>query len=59
MEEINAILGIDLEKATPDQAAKRAFEVCEELADCYEVGTLENSAFVALAAAINKVRGGQ
>ena len=59
MEEINAILGIDLEKATPEQAAKRAFEVCEEMADCYEVGTLENSAFVALAAAVNKVRGGK
>ena len=57
MEEINAILGIDLEKATPEQAAKRANEVCDELAECYEEGTLEHIAFVALSAAFGKVRG--
>lgn len=59
MEEINAILGIDLEKATPEQAAKRANEVCDELAECYEEGTLEHIAFVALSAAIEKSRGGK
>lgn len=57
MEEINAILGIDLEKATPEQAAKRANEVCDELADCYEEGTLEYISFAALSAAFRKVRG--
>ena len=57
MEEINAILGIDLEKATPEQAAKRANEVCDELSECYEEGTLENIAFTALSAAFRKVRG--
>lgn len=57
MEEINAILGIDLEKATPEQAAKRANEVCDEMAECYEEGTLENIAFTALSAAFRKVRG--
>lgn len=59
MEEINAILGIDLEKATPEQAMKRANEVCDELSECYEKGTLEHLAFVALSAAIEKGRGGK
>lgn len=59
MEEINAILGIDLEKSTPEKALERANEVCNELADCYEEGTLEHIAFGALSAAIEKGRGGK
>ena len=59
MEEINATLGIDLEKATPEQVAKRAYEVAIEYADCYEVGTFEYNAFSALATAIQMMRGGK
>lgn len=35
MEEINATLGIDLEKATPEQALVRLLEFAEEQADAY------------------------
>ena len=58
MEEINAAIGIDLNKATPEQVAKRAYEYAIEMADCYEVGTLEYEAFMALATAIQMIRGG-
>lgn len=59
MEEISATLGIDLNTATPAQVAKRAYEFCLEMADCYEPGTLEYSAFEALATAIQMTRGGE
>lgn len=59
MEEISATLGIDLSKATPEQAAKRAYEFSLEMADCYEPGTLEYSAFEALATVLQMVRGGK
>lgn len=58
MEEISATLGIDMNTATPEQVAKRAHEFAVEMADCYEVGTLEYSAFEALAVAIDMMRGG-
>lgn len=56
MAKVNATLGIDLDAATPKQAAKRAQEYCREMADCYERGTLERDAFMALAAAIQKIK---
>ena len=59
MEEISATLGIDLNNATPEQVAKRAYEFTLEMADCYEPGTLEYSAFEALATALQMVRGGK
>ena len=59
MEEICATLGIDLTKATPEQAAKRAYEFALEMADCYDPGSLEYSAFEALATAIQLTRGGK
>lgn len=59
MEEISATLGIDMEKATPEQVAKRAYEFALEMADCYETGTLEYSAFTALSVAIQMMRGGK
>ena len=59
MEEINATLGIDMNAATPEQVAKRAYEFSLEMADCYEPGTLEYSAFEALATAIMMMRGGK
>lgn len=55
---ISATLGIDLEKATPELVAKRAKEFAEEMADLYNPGTLERGAFDALAAAIEKMIGG-
>lgn len=58
MEEISATLGIDVNMASPAQVAKRAYEFSLEMADCYEVGTLEYSAFMALSTAINMMRGG-
>lgn len=58
MEEISATIGIDMNAATPEQIAKRAHEFAIEMADCYEVGTLEYSAFEALAIAIHMMRGG-
>ena len=59
MEEINATLGIDLNAATPEQVEKRAYEFALEMADCYEAGDLEYSAFSALATAIQMTRGGR
>lgn len=59
MEEINATLGIDLNTATPEQAAKRGYEFALEMADCYEPGDLEYSAFEALATVFQMVRGGK
>lgn len=59
MEEISATLGIDMNTATPEQVAKRAYEFSLEMADCYEPGTLEYSAFEALATALQMVRGGK
>ena len=59
MEEISATLGIDMNTATPEQVAKRAYEFSLEMADCYEPGTLEYSAFEALAICIQMLRGGQ
>ena len=59
MEEISATLGIDMTKATPEQAAKRAYEFALEMADCYEPGTLEYSAFEALAIVLQMLRGGK
>ena len=59
MEEISATLGIDINNASPEQVAKRAYEFALEMADCYEAGTLEYSAFEALAISIQMMRGGQ
>lgn len=59
MEEISATLGIDMNTATPEQVAKRAYEVCLEQADCYEVGTEEYTVFMSLATAIQMMRGGK
>ena len=59
MEEISATLGIDMNTATPEQVAKRAYEFTLEMADCYEDGTLEYSAFMALSTAIQMMRGGK
>lgn len=59
MEEISATLGIDMDKAMPEQVAKRAYEFALEMADCYESGTLEHSAFAALSVAIQTMRGGE
>ena len=58
MEEISATIGIDINTATQEQVAKRAYEFCLEMADCYESNTLEYSAFTALSAAIQIMRGG-
>lgn len=59
MEEISATLGIDINTATPEKVAKRAYEFSLEMADCYEIGTLEYSAFQALATALQMMRGGK
>lgn len=59
MVEISATLGIDLEKATPEQVAKRAYEVAIEYADCFEVDSFEYNGFTALATAIQMMRGGK
>ena len=59
MDEISATLGIDINAATPEQVAKRAYEFALEMADCYEVGSLEYSAFSALATAWQMQRGGK
>ena len=59
MEEINAILGIDLDAATPEQIAKRAYEFAIERADCYDEGDFAYEGFMALSVVINMMRGGQ
>jgi hypothetical protein len=56
MAKVNATIGIDLDEATPQQVAKRAQEFCREMADCYEADTLEHGAFMAVAAAIEKIK---
>ena len=58
-EEISATLGIDINTASPEQVAKRAYEFALEMADCYEVEDMEYSAFSALATAIQMMRGGK
>ena len=59
MEEISATLGIDMEHATPEQVAKRAYEFSLDMTECYETDTIEYSAFMALNVAINMMRGGK
>lgn len=59
MEEISATLGIDMNTATPEKVAQRAYEFALEMADCYDPGTLEYSAFEALATSIQMIRGGK
>ena len=59
MEEISATLGIDLNTATPEQVAKRAYEFALEMVDCYEVNDLEYAAFSALATAMYMQIGGK
>lgn len=59
LEEISATLGIDLNTASPEQVAKRAYAFALEMTDCYETETLEYSAFSALATAIQMMRGGK
>ena len=58
LDEINAILGIDLDNATPGQVGKRAAEFCIEMADAYGDDALARSAFDALHVAIDMMRGG-
>lgn len=58
MEEISATLGIDMRTATPEKAADRALEYCLEMVECYEEGEIERSAFEALAAVFQKLKGG-
>lgn len=52
IEEVNAVLGIDVGTATGAELTKRAVEFCGEMHDCYELGTLERAAFAALQYAI-------
>lgn len=58
MEELNAVLGIDIAAATHDQLAKRVFEFCGEMADCYEADSLEANAFQAVQLALVTLNGG-
>lgn len=58
MEEISAILGINMDTATPEQIAKRGYEFALERADCYEEGDFEYEGFMALSVVINMIRGG-
>lgn len=51
--ELNATLGIETETATVAQMVKRAAEFSDEMADCYEAGSLEANAFEALAIILN------
>ena len=57
MEELSATLGIDLNTASPEQVAKRAYDFAIEMADCYDESDMEYSAFAALATAIQMMRG--
>jgi len=59
LSEISAVLGIDLETATREEIANRAIDFCHEMADCYEPGSLEASAFEALANALFAYKGGR
>lgn len=56
--EYSAMLGIDLETAPKAQIAKRVFEVCSELADCYDEGSLEAVAFQSIQTALLIMNGG-
>ena len=47
--EMSAILGIDIETATPDQLLKRTIEVCKEMSECYEDGSIEQATFETIA----------
>lgn len=57
--EISAVLGIDLETASREEIATRAIDFCWEMVDCYEPGSLEASAFEALAIALFAYKGGK
>lgn len=48
MDKLNATLGVDMNAATHEQLAKRVFEYCGEMADCYDPETLECEAFQAI-----------
>ena len=50
--EVNATLGIECEKAGCEKVLGRCAEFCDEMADCYEKGSLEANAFEALSAAL-------
>ena len=56
-EEINAVPGIDTDKATSAKLLARAAEFCDEMADCYKCGTIERLAFGALQYALCHVIG--
>lgn len=56
--EISAVLGIDFETANREEIATRAIDFCWEMVDCYERGSLEASAFEALAVALFVWKGG-
>lgn len=56
--ELNAAIGIDIETATKEQLAKRVFEYCGEMAECYVEGCLENIAFQAIQLAVLRMNGG-
>ena len=48
VEEIDAVLGIDTNDATSAELMRRVAEVCGEMSECYEDGTLEQTTFSAL-----------
>ena len=48
VEEIDAVRGIDTNDATSAELMRRVAEVCGEMSECYEDGTLEQTTFSAL-----------
>lgn len=46
--EISAVLGVDVEATDCEKLLVRALEFCFEMADCYEEGSVERNAFLAL-----------
>lgn len=58
-DEINAILGIDVDVATKEQLLKRGAEFCSEMAECYPSYYLEVETFVALHHVFCKLIGGE
>ena len=56
--EISATIGIDVETASNERLAKRVFDFCGEMAECYPEDALEYSAFQALQVAMLKLNGG-
>lgn len=56
--EISAVLGIDVEDVWNITLTVRAREFCEEMADCYEKGSVERNAFEALAYVLQRLAGG-